>query len=66
MQGKEPTHTYRFELSCILNMENDAMWMHNAADNKPPLHDIFPRRSKKLIRVKNTFEWLYLFLLRYL
>jgi sulfide:quinone oxidoreductase len=47
-------------------MENDAMWMHNAADNKPPLRDIFPRRSKKLIRVKNTFEWLYLFLLRYL
>lgn len=66
LQGKQPTHTYRFELSCILNMENDAMWMHNADDNKPPLRGIFPRRSKKLIRVKNTFEWLYLFMLRYL
>ena len=66
LQAKEPSHTYRFELSCILNMENDAMWMHNASDDKPPLWNIFPRRSKKLISVKNSFEWLYLFLLKYL
>jgi hypothetical protein len=26
LRGREPSHTYRFELSCILNMENDAMW----------------------------------------
>lgn len=64
--GKQPDSTYRYELSCIMNMENDAMWMHMAADNKPPFWNIFPRRSKKLIVLKNMFEGLYLFYLRYL
>ena len=66
LNGHEPSHTYRFELSCILNMENDAMWLHAASDNKPPFWNIFPRRSRKLITVKNMFERLYLFYLRYL
>ncbi len=64
--GKNPTHTYRFELSCILNMENDALWLHAASDDKPPFWGIFPRHSRKLIRVKNMFERLYLFYLRHL
>lgn len=66
LKGQQPSHTYRFELSCILNMENDALWLHAASDDKPPFWNIFPRHSKKLITVKNMFEWLYLFYLRYL
>ncbi len=66
LNGQEPSHTYRFELSCILNMENDAMWLHAASDNKPPFRNIFPHHSRKLVTVKNLFEWLYLFYLRYL
>jgi len=66
LNNKNPTATYRYELSCILNMENDGMWMHMSSDNKPPFWNIFPRRSKSLIKVKNTFEKLYLFYLKYL
>lgn len=66
LRGKAPSHTYRFELSCILNMENDAMWLHAASDGKPPFRNIFPSHSKKLVTVKNMFEWLYLVYLRYL
>jgi len=66
LRGGKPTETYRYELSCILNMENDALWMHVSSDNKPPFWNIFPRHSKKLIHVKNSFEYLYLFYLRYL
>ncbi len=66
LRGEDPTHTYRFELSCILNMENDALWMHVSGDDKPPFRGIFPRHSKKLVTVKNTFERLYLFYLRHL
>lgn len=66
LNGMHPESTYRYELSCILNMENDAMWMHMAGDNKPPFWNIFPRRSKKLAGLKNMFEGLYLFYLRYL
>ena len=66
LEGKEPTRTYRHELSCILNMENDAMWMHMADDNRPPFWNLFPRRSRSLITLKNLFEKLYLFYLRYL
>ncbi|MFV1998577.1 MAG: NAD(P)/FAD-dependent oxidoreductase, partial [Acidiferrobacterales bacterium] len=66
LRGNEPSSTYRFELSCIMNMENDAIWLHAASDDKPPFWNIFPRRSKKLITLKNMFERLYLFNLRYL
>lgn len=66
LKDQPPSHTYRFELSCILNMENDALWLHAASDDKPPFRNIFPRHSKKLVSVKNMFEWLYLFYLRYL
>lgn len=66
LAGIQPTNTYRYELSCILNMENDAMWLHMADDDKPPFWNIFPRRSKKLITLKNLFERLYLVYLRYL
>jgi len=66
LNAGSPAATYRYELSCILNMENDAMWLHMAADNKPPFWNLFPRHSKKLIGVKNLFERLYLFYLRYL
>jgi sulfide:quinone oxidoreductase len=66
LNNKNPDTTYRYELSCILNMENDGMWMHMASDNKPPFWNIFPKRSKKLVGVKNTFERLYLFYLKYL
>ncbi|HEC15603.1 MAG TPA: NAD(P)/FAD-dependent oxidoreductase [Sedimenticola sp.] len=66
LNGREPSHTYRFELSCILNMENDAMWLHAASDDKPPFWNIFPRHSRKLVVVKDLFERLYLFYLRYL
>jgi len=40
--------------------------LHMASDNKPPFWNLFPRHSKKLIGVKNMFEKLYLFYLRYL
>ena len=66
LNGKTPTRRYRHELSCILDMEDDALWMHVAEDNKPPFWNIFPRRSKMLIRVKMSFERLFLFYLRYL
>lgn len=66
LNGKPATQTYRYELSCIMNLENDAMWLHMASDDKPPFWNIFPRRSKKLIAVKNTFENIYLFYLKYL
>lgn len=66
LKGKPAIHTYRYELSCIMNLENDAMWLHMASDEKPPFWNIFPRRSKKLIALKNTFGRLYLFYLKYL
>ncbi len=66
LKGNAPSHTYRFELSCIMNMENDGMWMHASSDDKPPFWGIFPKRSKKLILVKNSFEHISLFVLRYL
>ncbi len=66
LRGKSPTHTYRHELSCILNMGNDAMWLHASSDNKPPFRNIFPRHSKKLIHVKNLLEKIYLTFLRHL
>jgi len=62
----EPSATYRYELSCILNMENDALWLHMSSDNRSPFWNLFPRHSKKLIQVKKLFERLYLFYLRYL
>jgi len=65
-RGEEPSDTYRFELSCIMNMENDAMWLHASSDDRPPFRNIFPRRSKKLIKLKNMFERLYRFNLRHL
>ncbi len=65
LNGKQSDTTYRYELSCIMNMENDAMWLHMSSDNKPPFWNIFPKRSKQLINVKNTFEKLYLIYLRY-
>lgn len=64
--GNQSKFTYRYELSCIMNMENDAIMLHMASDNKPPFWNILPRHSKKLIGVKNIFERLYLFYLRYL
>jgi len=66
LKGKPVKHTYRYELSCIMNLENDAMWLHMASDDKPPFWNIFPRRSKKLITLKNLFEKLYLLYLKYL
>lgn len=66
LNGKQAFKTYRYELSCIMNLENDAMWLHMSSDNKPPFWNIFPKRSKKLIGLKNTFEKLYFFYLRYL
>jgi sulfide:quinone oxidoreductase len=65
-RDEEPSDTYRFELSCIMNMENDAMWLHASSDDRPPFRNIFPRRSKKLIKLKNWFERLYRFNLRHL
>ncbi len=66
LAGKKSKHLYRFELSCIMNMENDALWLHMASDNKPPFWNIFPKQSKILTRVKNNFERFYLFYLKYL
>lgn len=66
LSGAPSSSTYRYELSCILNMENDAMWLHRAADNKPPFWNLFPKHSKNLIAVKTAFEKLYLFYLRHL
>jgi sulfide:quinone oxidoreductase len=66
LRDEEPTHTYRFELSCIMSMGNDAIWLHASSDDRPPFWNIFPRRSKKLITVKDMFERLYLFTLRHL
>ena len=65
LKGKQPDTTYRYELSCIMNMENDAMWLHMSSDNKPPFWNIFPKRSKNLINLKNIFETIYLFYLRH-
>ncbi|MHB1528114.1 MAG: NAD(P)/FAD-dependent oxidoreductase [Acidiferrobacteraceae bacterium] len=66
LKNHSPTHRYRHELSCILDMDNDAMWMHIAEDDRPPFWNLFPRRSKYLIQVKGLFERLFLFYLRYL
>ncbi|AOV17005.1 pyridine nucleotide-disulfide oxidoreductase [Acidihalobacter aeolianus] len=66
LAGKGATNRYRHELSCILDMENDALWMHVSEDGKPPFWNIFPRRSKILIRVKGSFERIFLFYLRHL
>lgn len=66
LNGASPKGTYRFELSCILNMENDALWLHRSADDRPPFWNLFPRHSKRLIGVKNMFERLYLFYLRHM
>jgi sulfide:quinone oxidoreductase len=66
LKDRPPTSTYRFEISCILNMGNDAIWMHRSSDDRPPFWGIFPRRSPRLIWLKNVLEGLYLFYLRYL
>lgn len=66
LNGESPRNTYRHELSCILSMGDDAMWLHRATDNKPPFWNIFPRRSAGLIRLKNILESVYLFYLRHL
>lgn len=66
LKGNAASSTYRYELSCIMNMENDAIWLHMSSDNKPPFWNIFPKHSKGLINVKNIFEKLYLIYLRYL
>ncbi len=66
LKNANPTAHYRFELSCILNMENDAMWLHVADDGKPPFWNLFPRRSKILIHLKNMFESVFVVFLRYL
>lgn len=65
LKGEKPTSTYRYELSCIMNMQNDAIWLHMSSDNKPPFWGLFPTHSKSLINVKNIFEKLYFFYLRY-
>ena len=44
--GGNATHPYRHELSCILDMENDGMWMHASADGRPPATTM-PARSTK-------------------
>ena len=66
LNGESPKRTYRYELSCILNMGNDAIWLHRSSDNRPPMWNIFPRHSPRLILLKNILEKLYLFYLRYL
>ena len=66
LAGQGACHTYRHELSCILDMENDGMWMHISEDGKPPFRGIFPKRSRQLIRVKMLFERIFLFYLRHL
>ena len=66
LMGNAPASRYRHELSCILDMEDDALWMHMSEDDRPPFWNIFPRRSKKLIRVKMLLEQVFLFYLRYL
>ena len=66
LKGQAAHSTYRYELSCIMNMENDAIWLHMSSDNKPPFWNIFPKHAKSLVKVKTVFEKLYLFYLRYL
>jgi sulfide:quinone oxidoreductase len=66
VDGKSAETTYRYELSCILNMENDGMWMHMSSDGKPPFWNLFPRRSKKLTKLKDLFEKLYLVYLKFM
>lgn len=66
MRGGRATRSYKYELSCILDMENDALWMHISEDGRPPFRNIFPKRSRHLIRVKMAFERIFLFYLRYL
>lgn len=66
LRGTAATCRYRHELSCILDMENDALWMHISEDGRPPFWNIFPKRSKTLIHVKSLFERIFLFYLRYL
>ncbi len=66
LAGRTPTRTYRHELSCILNMHDDALWLHVASDGSQPFGGIFPKHSKRLISVKDTFERLFLFYLRHL
>ncbi len=66
LNGRKPDNTYRYELSCIMNMEDEAVWLHMSSDDKPPFWNLFPRQSKKLIGLKNFMESLYLFYLRYL
>jgi len=51
LRNEEPTHTYRFELSCIMSMENDAMWLHASSDDRPPFWNIFPRRFRATVPV---------------
>ncbi|WP_246539909.1 FAD-dependent oxidoreductase [sulfur-oxidizing endosymbiont of Gigantopelta aegis] len=66
VDGKAANTTYRYELSCILNMENDGMWMHMSSDGKPPFWNLFPRRSKNLTKLKDLFERLYLVYLKFM
>lgn len=64
LAGAPPSHRYRHELSCILDMGDDALWMHRSEDGRPPFGGLFPRRSRRLIRVKSTFEKAFLLYLR--
>ena len=64
LRGLPPSHRYRHELSCILDMENDGLWMHRSEDGRPPFWNLFPRRSRQLVRVKSAFEKAFLFYLR--
>jgi len=66
LTGVSATCPYRHELSCILDMENDAMWMHISEDGRPPFWNLFPKRSRHLIRVKMVLEKVFLFYLRHL
>ncbi len=66
LRGASPSHRYRHELSCILDMENDGLWMHRSEDGRPPFWNLFPRRSRQLVRVKSAFEKAFLFYLRHL
>lgn len=66
LNGKRSTNLYRQELSCILDMGDGAMWLHRSEDGRPPFRNIFPRHSKNLIFVKEAFEQIFLFYLRYL
>ena len=66
LRGQPASQRYRHELSCILDMEDDALWMHRSEDGRPPFRNLFPRRGPRLIAVKSTLEKAFLFYLRHL